>query len=256
MSALREQTDVTLADMALANTAQRGPFDARLEAYGNRRATSYGRGPDSPSTTPRIGADPYSLRSHASRNGAGHQRARPVVEREPYPEREPYIALFLGRAADDPLQKDALWLPLVVASLISDEFRLVLPIESSATQAIDSAFDGALKALELGGYRTIKEFVANSKGVQYAKDLSAEEKEIVLEDASFALTTDEGARKAALGKGLPHVFISRRPGGEPDLKCLCLVGGRHEWLKRCLLECVDVGLQVERFAKYPTACPS
>src|SRR5262245_421038 len=102
-----------------------------------------------------------------------------------------YMALFLKEISGAPLRKSLLWLPLALACLISEYSRLVFPMRSSVSWLIDSAFDEVLRYLDLGKHRTLKDFVAKSKGILYAKDLTAKERARVLERAAFILTTDE-----------------------------------------------------------------
>src|SRR5215510_13613997 len=159
-----------------------------------------------------------------------------------------YVALFLKEVSCAPLRKSLLWSPLALACSISEYSSLVFPMRSSVSWIIDSAFDEMLKYLDLGRHKTLKEFVTNSKGILYAKDLTAEESTRVMERAAFILTTDETIEKVALEKKLPHVFISRCHGRELNVRVRHLEDDYYEQLKRRLPGYVEIGLQIECLA--------
>lgn len=155
-----------------------------------------------------------------------------------------YITLFLKEVNSTPLQKQLLRLPLTLACLISEHSRLVFPMRSSVSWIIDSAFDEVLSHLDLTRHKTLKDFVANSKGILYAKDLTIEESARVLEQAAFTLTTDEKIEEIALEKGLPHAFMSRCYGKDLNIRTRYLDDDYHEQLKRSLPRCVEISLQI------------
>jgi len=159
-----------------------------------------------------------------------------------------YMALFLKEVSGAPLHKRLLWLPLALACSISEYSRLVFPMRSSISWVIDSAFDEVLRYLDMGRHKTLKDFVTNSKGILYAKDLTVEENARVLECAAFILTTDEKIEEIALEKRLPHVFISRGYGREINVRARYLEGDYCEQLKRHLPRCVEISLQIGRLA--------
>jgi hypothetical protein len=96
-----------------------------------------------------------------------------------------YAALILKEVSGDPLHKGLLRSPLTLACLISEYSRLIFPMRGAVSPIIDSVFDEALRYLDLEAYQTLKEFVTNSKGILYAKDLAADERAGVLEHAAF-----------------------------------------------------------------------
>jgi hypothetical protein len=154
------------------------------------------------------------------------------------------MALFLKEISGAPLRKGLLWLPLALACLISEYSRLVFPMRSSVSWVIDSAFDEVLRYLDLGKHRTLKDFVAKSKGILYAKDLTAKESARVLERAAFILTTDEKIAHIALGKRLPHVFISQPYGKELDVRAHYIEGDYYDQLKRNFPRYVEISSQI------------
>jgi hypothetical protein len=141
---------------------------------------------------------------------------------------------FLKEVSCAPLRKSLLWSPLALACSISEYSRLVFPMRSSVSWIIDSAFDEVFKYLDLGRHRTLKDFVTNSKGILYAKDLTAEESTCVMERAAFILTTDERIEEVALEKMLQHVFISRCHGRGLNVGVRYLEDDYYEQLKRLL----------------------
>jgi hypothetical protein len=155
-----------------------------------------------------------------------------------------YVALFLKEVSCAPLRKSLLWLPLALACSISEYFRLVFPMRSSVSRIIDSAFDEVLKYLDLRRHKTLKDFVTNTKGILYAKDLTAEESTSVMERAAFILTTDEKTEEVALEKRLPHVFISRCYERELNIRGRYLEDDYYEQLKIHLLRYVEIGAQI------------
>lgn len=122
-------------------------------------------------------------------------------------------------------------------------------MRSSVSRIIDSTFDEVLRCLDLGRHKTLKDFVTNSKGILYAKDLTVEESERVLERAAFILTTDEKIEEAALEKKLPHLFISRPYGKELNVRTRYLENGYYEQVMRNLPRCVEVSLRIGCLAR-------
>jgi hypothetical protein len=155
-----------------------------------------------------------------------------------------YAALFLKEVSGDPLHRNLLWLPLALACSISEYSRLIFPMRSSVSRIIDSTFDEVFRYLDLGRHKTLKDFVTNSKGILYAKDLTVEESARVLERAAFILTTDEKIEEVALEKRLPHVFISQCYGRELNVRTRYLENGYYEQVRRNLPRCVEVSLEI------------
>jgi hypothetical protein len=115
-------------------------------------------------------------------------------------------------------------------------------MKSSVSRIIDSAFDEMLKHLERRGHKILKGFVMNSKGILYAKDLTAEEHARVMERAALILTTDENIERMALEKRLPHAFISQCHGDGLNVSVQYLNDDYYEQLKRNLTGCIEIGL--------------
>jgi len=159
-----------------------------------------------------------------------------------------YAALILKEVSGDPLHKGLLRPPLTLACLISEYSRLIFPMRGSVSPIIDSVFDEALRYLNLGAYQTLKEFVTNSKGILYAKDLAAHERAGVLEHAAFILTTDDKIEEMALEEKLPHVFISQCYGRELTVRTRYLEGDFYEQLTCRLPAYVKISSQVGRLA--------
>ena len=160
-----------------------------------------------------------------------------------------YTALFLKEVDSPALLGNPPWAPLALACFISESSPLILPLRSSISRIIDSAFDEILRYLELGKFKTLKDFVANSKGILYAKDLAMKERVSVLERASLILTTDEKVEELALVKNLPHVFISSHEETELSIRARYLEGEYYEQLRHNLQKYVGISLQVGYLAK-------
>jgi hypothetical protein len=155
-----------------------------------------------------------------------------------------YAALLLEEVNSAPLLKRSLRFPLALACSVSEYYPLVFPMKSSASRIIDSAFDEALKYLDRGGRKILKDFVTNSKGILYAKDLTAEERARVLECAALILTTDENIERVALENRLPHVFISRCYRDGLNVRARYLKGDYYEQLRLNLAGCIEASLRV------------
>jgi hypothetical protein len=159
-----------------------------------------------------------------------------------------YAALFLKEVNGGAIRKSSLWQPLALACLISEYSRLLFPMRSSVSSIVDSAFDESLKYLERGKHKTLKDFVTNSQGILYLKDLSVEESARVLEYAAFTLTTDEKIEETALEEKLPHIFIYRRYGNELNARTRYLEGNYYEQLGRNLPRYIEISSQIGHFS--------
>jgi hypothetical protein len=159
-----------------------------------------------------------------------------------------YAALFLKEVNGAALRKSSLWQPLALACLISEYSRLVFPMRSSVSSIIDSAFDESLRYLDRGKHKMLKDFVTNSQGILYVKDLAVEESARVLEYATFTLTTDEKIEETALEEKLPHIFIYRCYGNELNARTRYLEGDYYEQLKRNLPGYIEISSQIGRFS--------
>ena len=125
----------------------------------------------------------------------------------------PYLALFLKEVNDPVINKQEFLLPLLAACSLSKHTRLIFPVSSSVSRFIDEVFDELFKSR----YQMFKDFVVRSKGIVYAKDLTAGEKSQILECAAFVITTDERISKAARSKKLSYAYISQRENKWPEI---------------------------------------
>jgi hypothetical protein len=135
-----------------------------------------------------------------------------TLERFGLPE-QPYLALFLKEVNDPIIDKQKIRLPLLVAYSLSKHAQLILPISGSVSRSIDEVFDELFKSQS----QMFKDFVLRSKGIFYAKDLSAGEKSRILECAAFVITTDKRISKVALNKKLPYAYISQCENEAPEI---------------------------------------
>ena len=123
-------------------------------------------------------------------------------------EEKAYIALFISEDEDYTFDETGLWYPLTIACAISRHVPLVCPMTSSVSYLVDRAFDGLFNKQYRLCPQGFKDFVVNSKGILYAKDITAEEKHHILEGSAFVLTTDLKVREVACSKGIPYAFIA------------------------------------------------
>jgi len=160
-------------------------------------------------------------------------------------EGEPYVALFLRELKNVHSHENLVWISLAIACSISEKFCIVLHMSKSVSRLIDFILDDVLRVFELSEHKTLKDFVSNSKGILYAKDLDIEDQTCVLEHAVFVLTTDKQVERVMRKKKLPHAFMSRSYRNGLDIRWRYCDRRYYERLKSDLLECVEKCLQIE-----------
>lgn len=152
---------------------------------------------------------------------------------------EPYLAFLLKEANDPTIDKQRFLAPLLAACLLSEHIQLIFPVIGSISGLIDEAFDELFKSHP----QLFKDFVAKSKGIVYAKDLTPEEKSEVLKCAAFVITTDKRISKVALSKKLPFAYISQCENIEPEITVLNYEGIKDRCFNHGLMAALRVRLQ-------------
>ncbi|HKX26490.1 MAG TPA: hypothetical protein VJ302_02245 [Blastocatellia bacterium] len=125
----------------------------------------------------------------------------------------PYLALFLKEVNDPDLDKRKFLSLLLLACSLSKHTRLIFPVSGSVSRFIDEVFDELFKSRR----QMFKDFVVGSKGIVYAKDLTAGETIQLLECAASVITTDERISKAARINKLSYAYISPRENRWPEI---------------------------------------
>jgi hypothetical protein len=152
---------------------------------------------------------------------------------------EPYLALFLKEVNDPIIDERKCLLPLLVACSLSKHTRIILLVSGPASRLIDEVFDKLFRSR----LQMLKDFVVSSKGIVYAKDLTAEEKSQILECAAFVVTTDNRISKVARSKKLPYAYISQREDKKPEIAVL-----NYERLgDRCFKHSLMTALEAQAF---------
>ena len=152
---------------------------------------------------------------------------------------EPYLAFLLKEANDPAINKQKFLAPLLTACLLSKRIQLIFPVIGSISQLVDEVFDELFKSRS----QLFKEFVATSKGIVYAKDLTPGEKSEVLKYAAFVVTTDKRISKVALSKKLPCAYISQCENIEPEIIVLNYEGVKDGCFNHSLMAALTVRLQ-------------
>jgi hypothetical protein len=109
---------------------------------------------------------------------------------------EPYLVFFLKEANDPTIGKQKFRAPVLSACLLSKHIQVIFPVIGSVSRLIDEVFDELFESRP----QLFKDFVAKSKGIVYAKDLTPGEKSEVLKYAAFVVTTDKRISKVALSE--------------------------------------------------------
>lgn len=127
------------------------------------------------------------------------------------------MALFLKEVNHTLIDKQKLRLPLLAACAMSKHIRLILPMSQSTSILVDGVFNELFDRQSRINPQALKDFVAESKGILYAKDVTPEEEKYVLRQAAFLMTTDMRIWKTALSIRLPNAFISHRENKAPEI---------------------------------------
>jgi hypothetical protein len=138
--------------------------------------------------------------------------------------KEPYLAFLLKEANDPTIDKQKFLAPLLAACLLSKHIQIIFPVIGSISHLFDEVFDDLFKSRS----QLFKEFVATSKGIVYAKELTPGEKSEVLKYSAFVITTDKRISKAALSKKLPCAYISQCEDIEPEIIVLSYEGVKDQ----------------------------
>ena len=152
---------------------------------------------------------------------------------------ETYLAFFFKEANDPTIDKQKFRAPVLAACLLSKHIQVIFPVIGSVSRLIDEVFDELFKSRS----QVFKDFVAKSKGIVYAKDLTPGEKSEVLKYAAFVITTDKRISKVALSKKLPCAYISQCENIEPEIIVLNYEGVKDQCFNHGLMAALRVRLQ-------------
>jgi hypothetical protein len=120
-------------------------------------------------------------------------------------ETEAYALLVMQEVQQPQPEKQALFLPLTLAYLLSEHIRFLFPMPEANARLVDAAFDDLLKGLAL-----------KSKGIAYLKNCASPQEYITR--AQLILTTDGEVEEFAQANQLPCIGLGQNAPGDATVR--------------------------------------